>query len=144
MIKTINKIAAAVFSLFYTGVSVLADTNPPADRGLSNAPGVDITVQSLLATFLALACYATKIIMVVMVIMIIWYGFKMMSSQGSDTKFTAAKKSLTYAVIGILVIMGANTIIATVGNSVVAVGSQNLSTRSQNFINYTPLGGCSF
>lgn len=121
-----------------------SSVNAADDRGLSKAPGVDITVQSLFGALTGLACWLTRFVLVIMVIMIIWYGLQMMAAQGSDVKFTSAKKSLWHAVIGIAVILGAYTIIATVGNTVTAIGAQDLSTRSASFINYTPLGSCSY
>ncbi len=145
MTKFITSISTLFTWVFFASASkVMAAAAPPQDRGLSGAPGVDITVQGLVAILFSLACYATKVIMVVMVVMIIWYGLRMMMSGDSDVSFKNARKSLNYAIIGMLVILATNTIIATVGNTVVAVGEQNLSTRSKSFINYTPLSSCSF
>ncbi len=133
---------ALLTGIFYSYIPILAAA-APADRGLSQAPGVDITIQSLFGILQGLACYATRVITIIMVIMIVWYGFQMMAAQGSDTKFTSAKKSLGYAIIGMIVVLGAYTIIATVGNTVESIGAQDLSNRSESFINYTPLGSCS-
>lgn len=135
IIQFLNK-RAAVLALF------VADTN----NGLSNAPGVDVTVQSLYSSFLALACYATDVIMVVMVILIVWYGYKMMSSGGNDANFGAAKKSLQHAVIGILVVFATNTIIATVGNAVSQLGTNNpdFTQRSSQYTNFNGIPGCLF
>ncbi len=140
-----NNVKKYIQNSLYSAVALVTGpaTQTP-DRGLSGAPGVDITVQGLVGVLFGLACYATKVVMVVVVIMLIWYGVRMMASQGVPAAFDKAKKSLQYAIVGLLVIMAANTIIATVGNTVVAVGAQNLSTRSKSFINYTPLSGCSF
>lgn len=146
MTKFITSISATFSWLFFASASkvMAAAAPPPQDRGLSGAPGVDITVQGLVAILFSLACYATKVIMVIVVIMLIWYGLRMMVSQDNTGAFDKAKKSLNHAIIGLLVIMATNTIIATVGNTVVAVGEQNLSTRSKSFVNYTPLSSCSF
>ncbi len=146
MQKVITSVSSALTWLFFASASrvLAAAAPPPQDRGLSGAPGVDITVQGLVVILFSLACYATKVIMVVMVVMIIWYGLRMMMSGDNTGAFDKAKKSLNYAIIGMLVILGTNTIIATVGNTVVAVGEQNLSTRSKSFVNYTPLSSCSF
>lgn len=113
------------------------------DESLNNAPGVNLTIQSLFGIVKGLACWATRFVTIVMVVMIVWYGFQMMVAQSNETKFRDARKSLGYAVVGMIVILGAYTIIATVGNTIQAVGAQNLSTRSTSFINYTPLGSCS-
>lgn len=108
------------------------------DRGLSNAPGVDISVQSLFGIITGLACWATRFVMILMVVMIIWYGLQMMISQGNETKFGTARKSLGYAVVGILVIMGAYTIIATVGNAVENLDN-GATERSAKYTLFVPL-----
>lgn len=100
----------------------LADTTNNFNDAISKSPGVDITIQSLFYIFEGLACWATRFVMIIMVVMIVWYGFQMMAAQGSDTRFKDARKNLNYAVIGIIVIMGAYTIIATVGNAINAAG----------------------
>ena len=127
--------------MLFSVVPVLAET---MDNSLANAPGVNITIQSLFGIIAGLACWSTRFVTVIMVVMIVWYGFQMMVAQSNETKFADARKSLGYAVVGMIVILGAYTIIATVGNTIQAVGAQNLSTRSANFINYTPLGSCSY
>lgn len=140
MKKIITFVSTGISGIFLPLVPLLADTASSSnDRGLSNAPGVDITIQSLFGIVAGLACWATRFIMVVMVVMIIWYGFQMMAAQGSDTKFTTAKKSLGYAVIGIIVILGAYTIIATVGNAIEGVGKQDLSSKSAKYTLFVPL-----
>ncbi len=127
--------------MLFSVVPVLADT---MDNSLANEPGVIITIQSVFGIIAGLACWSTRFVTVIMVVMIVWYGFQMMVAQSNETKFADARKSLGYAVVGMIVILGAYTIIATVGNTIQAVGAQNLSTRSANFINYTPLGSCSY
>lgn len=44
---------------------------------------------------------------------LLWFGSKMILARGDETKFAEAKKGLTWAVIGALVIFGAGTIILT-------------------------------
>ena len=51
-----------------------------------------------------------------MVVMIVFYGIKFMMSQGNQTKFDEAKKSFTWALVGVLVILGTYTIILTVAD----------------------------
>jgi len=137
------KLSSLVGGLFISAVPVLAQAAANStDSGLANAPGVNLTIQGVFSIIDALACYATQLITVVMVVVIVWYGFQMMASQGNATKFATAYKSLGYAVVGMIVILGAYTIIATVGNAVQGIGAQNLSTRSATFLNYTPLHSC--
>lgn len=136
----LKKIARTFISVFvFLPIAVLADTATPPDRGLSNQPGVDITIQSLFGIITGLACWATRFVMVIMVIMIVWYGFRMMASQGNDIKFKDARKSVNYAVIGILVVMLTYTIIATVGNAVDSIGSGDLGGKSAEYTMFVPL-----
>ena len=71
-----------------------------------------------------------------MVVMIVWYGFQMMAAQANETKFKDARKSLGYAVVGMIVILGAYTIIATVGNAINAAspGQPELAAKYTLFV----------
>lgn len=137
--KYLNYLATKITAIFFVLVtftpSVFAETTA---GDFSKTPGVDITIQSLFGMVTGVACWATRFIMIVMVIVIVWYGFQMMSSQGNDTKFTGAKKSLTNAVIGMVVILGAYTIIATVGNAVTSLGP-NAPEKSAKYTMFIPL-----
>lgn len=86
-----------------------------------DAPGVDFTIQQVRNIIVGLACWLTQISFFVMVIFIIFYGFLFFKSQGNPGKVDEAKKALGYGIIGIIVILGAYTIIATVTN---ALGGQ--------------------
>lgn len=111
------------------------------NNALSNAPGIDLSIQSLYGIFYGLACWASRFIIVLMVVAIIFYGAQMMMSQGNDTNFGSAKKSLGYAIIGVIVIMGAYTIIATVANSIQTIPAQanGSSPKLQQWTMFVPL-----
>lgn len=142
--KYIARLSAWVGGLLLSAVPVLAQTAATTvDSGLANAPGVNLTIQSVAGIVEGLACYATQLVTIIMVVMIVWYGFQMMLAQSNESKFAEARKSLGYAVVGMIVILGAYTIIATVGNTIQGIGAQDLSTRSSTFMSYTPLS-CSF
>lgn len=78
--------------------------------------GIPLTIQSVFGIITGLACWFTRFALVLMVVMIVFYGIKFMMSQGNQTKFDEAKKSFTWALVGVLVILGTYTIIATVAN----------------------------
>lgn len=80
--------------------------------------GVDLTIQSVFGIITGLACWFTRFALVLMVVMIVFYGIKFMTSQGNPTKFGEAKTSFVWALVGVLVILGTYTIIATVANFV--------------------------
>ena len=98
-------------------------------------PGVDITIQGLFNILQGLACWMSRFVLVFMVGAIIWYGFQFIVSRGNPTAFTNAKKSLGYALIGMVVILGAYTIISTVGNAVESAGGQG----STSLYDFTPI-----
>jgi len=79
--------------------------------------GIDLTIQSVFGIITGLACWFTRFALILIVVYIIIYGIKFMMAQGNETKFTEAKKSFTWGLVGILVILGTYTIIATVANA---------------------------
>ncbi len=139
MRKYFTQLLAGVGGLFLSAVPVLASTSS-ISAGLANAPGVNLTIQSLFGIVAGLACWSTRFVTIIMVVMIVWYGFQMMAAQSNATKFTEARKGLGYAVVGMIVILGAYTIIATVGNAISSAGTGPSTT---SWLNYTPLGSCS-
>jgi len=58
------------------------------------------------------------------VVILVWYGLQMVFARGDPTKFSSAKKGLTTALVGAVVIFGVWTIIATVHYFVGALGGQ--------------------
>lgn len=79
--------------------------------------GVDLTIQSVFGIITGLVCWFTRFALVLIVVYIVIFGIKFMMAQGNDTKLTEAKKSLTWGLVGVLVILGTYTIIATVANA---------------------------
>ena len=100
------KIKQKIFSKFYATVAT------------SSYQGIeDLTIQKVASIITGFACWATRIIIPVIVIFLIYYGLRMILSRGDPTKFNDAKKGLFYAILGIIVIFGTYTIIATVANA---------------------------
>ena len=85
-----------------------------ADTGYQ---GVDLTIQSVFGIITGLACWFTRFALILIVVYIVIYGIKFMMAQGNETKFGEAKKSLTWGLVGVLVILGTYTIIATIANA---------------------------
>lgn len=86
--------------------------------GLSGAPGIDLTIEKVFNIIAGLACYITQLALIAIVIALIWYGLKFMASRGDPGKFNEAKKYFNYGLLGIVIILGAYTIIATVANAI--------------------------
>lgn len=96
--------------------------NPSSISGsAADSPGVDFTIQQVRNIIVGIACWATQISFFIIVIFILFYGFLFFRSQGNPAKVEEAKKALGWGIIGIIVILGAYTIIATVTN---ALGGQ--------------------
>jgi len=81
------------------------------------APGINLTIQDVMGIITDLACWISRAALAVMVIAIVYYGIKFMMAQGDPTKLTEAKKSFLWGLVGVLVILGTYTIIATVANA---------------------------
>lgn len=102
----------------FNGAVLAATTGTTGNSGLSGAPGVDLTIQRVFDIFSTLICWFAQIAELIIIGAIIVYGIQMVLSRGNPEKFGEARKSLTFAVIGALVIFGVYTIIATVANAV--------------------------
>lgn len=79
--------------------------------------GVDLTIQSVFGIITGLVCWFSRFALILIVIYIIIYGIKFMMAQGNETKYGEAKKAFTWGLVGVIVILGTYTIIATVANA---------------------------
>ncbi|MEX1064131.1 MAG: pilin [Candidatus Paceibacterota bacterium] len=100
------------------GTPAGGNTRPSGTSGTSGLPGEDFTIQDVFAIINGLACWLIRVATLVMIIFIILAGFKFMTAQGDSAKLTGAKKNFKHVLIGMVVIMGAYVIIATVANAV--------------------------
>ncbi|MEX2090616.1 MAG: hypothetical protein WD989_00585 [Candidatus Paceibacterota bacterium] len=105
--KTSTKTISSAVFLWMLGLSASAQEY----SGVEN-----FTIQRVFVIITGLACWFTRFALILMVVMIVFYGIKFMMSQGNQTKFDEAKKSFTWALVGVLVILGTYTIIATIAN----------------------------
>lgn len=78
--------------------------------------GVDLTVDRIAEIITGLACWLIGIILAVMVIFLVVAGVRYFLARGDQVKVSEATKNLTWTLVGILVILGTNVIIATVAN----------------------------
>lgn len=90
-------------------ITLLASSHP-------DAPGINLTIQDVLEIITGLACWISSAALVLVVVAVIYYGIKFMMSQGDPTKLGDAKKAFLWGLVGIVVILGTYTIIATVAN----------------------------
>ena len=88
-----------------------------ASQHLTNQPGINLTIQDVMGIITGLACWITRVALVFIVVAVVYFGVKFMMAQGDPTKLTEARKSFLWGLVGILVILGTYTIIATVANA---------------------------
>lgn len=99
-------------------LAVLLVTAAPA-----HAQEADFTYQRLVTVAGELVKFALRILGFIGVILIVWYGLRMVISRGDATKFSEARKGLLYALGGLVIVFGVWTIIATVQRAVQSVGN---------------------
>jgi hypothetical protein len=92
--------------------------NPGTPGNTTEAPGRILTIKDIYNIILGLTCWLTRIALFLIVSFIIWYGFLFMRAQGDPSKVEDAKKAFTWGIVGIIVILGTYSIIATVGQAV--------------------------
>jgi len=80
------------------------------DTGLPNVPATGAQLDSILKIFLAL-------VGAIMVIVIIIAGIRFITSQGNPQEVAKARNTILYAVIGLIVIIAAETIVTFVLSS---------------------------
>lgn len=111
MKKSLKNLSAIVFSWL---VSLGAFVARAADG--DEFPGVDLTIQSVFGIITGLVCWFTRLALIFIVVMVVYYGIQFMMARADAARFGEAKKSFTYGMVGVLVILGTYTIIATIAN----------------------------
>jgi hypothetical protein len=105
-------VLASIFfvSSSYAAINIEGATtsNPPVYQG------PNLTIQSVFNIFNSLVCYFVQFVLVFMVLALIWTGVSYLRSQGVAGAVTEANKSLQWTVIGIAVILGSYTIVASI------------------------------
>jgi len=119
MIKNTNKFiligtALAVFGGLMMGERVLAQIS--FTNSLGNFPGGVFTIQNLVNLIRRLACYFLRFGIICVTIAFVVYGISFLTSRGNPQGFSMAKKSLTWGLIGGIVIFGVFTIILSVAS----------------------------
>ena len=79
--------------------------------------GVDLTVARIAEIITGFACWLIGIVLAIMVIFLVIAGIRYFLARGNEVKVADATKNLTWTLVGILVILAANVIIATVANA---------------------------
>jgi len=110
--KIKNLINLLVGYAFITGAFV-------AKAKEEDLPGMqDLTIQKLAGIVTGLACWLSRIALVLIVIAIIFYGLQFLTAQGNPERYKKAKDGFFKALLGTLIILGTYTIIATIANAI--------------------------
>jgi hypothetical protein len=89
----------------------------------AQSPGQDLSIQRVMSILVGLACWMTRIGVIICIIGIAFYGIMFLTAQGSPEAYGKAKQGLTWGIVGVLVIFGTYTIIASVAVFVGSAGS---------------------
>lgn len=104
-------ISAFLFSLLYLLVAFPALAQIFSQTGLSGAQGYDFRYQNLFNIVNKLACWFIRFGIILIGIMIVYYGIMFLMSRGSPQGVQNAKKALLWGMVGGLVIFGVFMII---------------------------------
>jgi hypothetical protein len=86
--------------------------NPPSDGGLTNLP---VPETSDLGTILSnLKGFAIGLGITIASLMVIYAAYQMMTSGGNEERFAQGKKTLTYALVGLGILLLAATLVALI------------------------------
>jgi len=89
----------------------------PALAQVSDTVGGKLSSDAVLNIITGLSCYAAQIGGLIALAAVVVFGVQMASSRGDATKFSEARKNLTAALIGMAIILGVYTIIATLARA---------------------------
>jgi amino acid transporter len=98
---------ALVFGLGYTSLALGAEKDP---LGLSYGEATGLSNQDVRFTVGRIINVALSLLGTITVVIILYAGFEWMTAGGSEDKVEQAKKRITYAVIGLAIIMSAYAI----------------------------------
>lgn len=111
--KIIFAVSLAVFGGLLIGEGVLAQINFTTNLG--NFPvGGAFTIQNLVNLIRRSACYVLRFGIICVAIALVVYGISLIGSRGSPQGFTTAKKSITWGIVGGLIIYGVFTIVLSI------------------------------
>lgn len=81
---------------------------------LGSGPGANIDAPRLVSMLEGFACWSIRFAIIAVAVAIVLYGILFLKSRGSPEGMAYAKKSLTWGLVGALVIFGVFTIILSI------------------------------
>ncbi len=98
---------AIVVGLGFASTALGIDKDP---LGLSYAEGTGLTNQDIRFTIARIINISLSLLGIIVVVIIIYAGFEWMTAGGSEDKVSSAKQRITYAIIGLAIILSAYAI----------------------------------
>lgn len=98
---------AIVAGLGFASTALGIDKDP---LGLSYAEGTGLTNQDIRFTIARIINISLSLLGIIVVVIIIYAGFEWMTAGGSEDKVASAKERITYAIIGLAIILSAYAI----------------------------------
>lgn len=113
---------ASLFSLtlFAAPLSVAAQTTG-VDTGSNTTLLNPLKATNLSAFLQDILSFVIQIGTVIIILMVVYVGYKFVMAQGSDSKLTEAKQMLLWTVVGALVLLGAQAIAMAIQSTVTAI-----------------------
>ncbi len=117
-----TNVALAGYGTFNTSGTAnnsITSSNPSGNSGLHNP----LKVNSLQQLMTAILGFVVKIGTVVVVLMLVFVGFKFVTSQGNSTEIQKARMMLLWTIVGALIILGAQAISLGVAATVTSISA---------------------
>lgn len=115
-LATTSTVSAARNDQVCEGINLITGENGDCGASEDVTDGLSSTVNNLINLF-------SLIVGAVSVVMVIFGGFKYMTSQGSDEGTKSAKNTILYALIGLVIVLLAQTIVKYVFSKATEVGT---------------------
>ncbi len=96
---------------------------PLGGDNLSGQPGVELTATKIFSILNGFACWTARIAVTLILAALAVYALQFFFSRGNPSAVQSANRAFWLGIVGIIVIFGAYTIIATVAYSVGAKSS---------------------
>ena len=113
-------IPSVSFALNASGNTTVATGNSTCPQGQICNP---LNYNSLSEVFVAFLNIIAQVAAVACAVWIIWAGFLFIEARGNSEKLEDAKRTITHALIGTAIILGANVILMVVQNTINAIKS---------------------
>jgi hypothetical protein len=121
--KTINKIQTNFAAIFTVALLLSNATFALIGNQIQNPLGDTNSLQDF---FMGIVGICIELGTIVSVLGIMYGGFLYATAQGDEEKIGKAYKTITWALVGTAVLLGARTIMVVISGTISSLGTQNL------------------